>query len=136
MGGPTVLIVEDDPSLRLLCRVNLELEGYNVLEAETLAQAIELVAGEPIDVVLLDLHVGEDLGLGLLPYLRESRPDAAVCLLSGTTENDPVQLEGVHAFIRKPFELEDLTEHRAAFARTRARAALIPISVAIFGAGV
>ena len=109
MGGPTVLIVEDDPSLRLLCRVNLELEGLNVLEAETLAQAIALVAGEPIDVVLLDIHVGEDHGFDLLPYLRESRPDASVCLLSGTTENDPEQVEGVHAFIRKPFELEDLT---------------------------
>ena len=109
MGGSTVLIVEDDPSLRLLCRVNLELEQLNVLEAETLAQAIALVASEPIDVVLLDMHVGEDLGFDLLPYLRESRPEASVCLLSGTTENDPEQLEGVHAFIRKPFELEDLT---------------------------
>jgi DNA-binding NtrC family response regulator len=109
MGGPTVLIVEDDPSLRLLCRVNLELEGLNVLEAETLAQAIALVRSEPIDVVLLDMHVGEDHGFDLLPYLRESRPDASVCLLSGTTENDPEQVEGVHAFIRKPFELEDLT---------------------------
>lgn len=108
MGGSTVLIVEDDPSLRLLCRVNLELEGYRVLEAETMAQAIELVASEPIDLVLLDLHVGDELGFTLLPYLRESRPEASVCLLSGTTENDP-DLEGVHAFIRKPFELEDLT---------------------------
>jgi DNA-binding NtrC family response regulator len=109
MGGPTVLIVEDDPSLRLLCRVNLELEQYRVLEAETMALAIALVGSEPIDVVLLDLHVGEELGLELLPYLRASRPEASVCLLSGTTENDPEQLEGVHAFIRKPFELEDLT---------------------------
>ena len=109
MGGSTVLIVEDDPSLRLLCRVNLELEQYRVLEAETMAQAIALVGSEPIDVVLLDLHVGEDHGFTLLPYLRESRPEAAVCLLSGTSENDPEQLEGVHAFIRKPFELEDLT---------------------------
>ena len=109
MGGSTVLIVEDDPSLRLLCRVNLELEQYRVLEAETMAQAIALVGSEPIDVVLLDLHVGEDHGFTLLPYLRESRPEASVCLLSGTSENDPEQLEGVHAFIRKPFELEDLT---------------------------
>jgi DNA-binding NtrC family response regulator len=110
MGGSTVLIVEDDSSLRLLCRVNLELEQYRVLEAETMAQAIALVGSEPIDVVLLDLHVGEDHGVTLLPYLRESRPGASVCLLSGTSENDPEQLEGVHAFIRKPFELEDLTD--------------------------
>jgi DNA-binding response OmpR family regulator len=110
MGGSTVLIVEDDPSLRLLCRVNLELENYRVLEAETMAQAIALVTSEPIDVVLLDLHVGEHLGFELLPHLRESRPEASVCLLSGTTEHDPEQVEGVHAFIRKPFELEDLTD--------------------------
>lgn len=104
-----MLIVEDDPSLRLLCRVNLELENYRVLEAETMPQAIALVGSEPIDVVLLDLHVGDELGFSLLPYLRESRPEASVCLLSGTTENDPEQIEGVDAFIRKPFELEDLT---------------------------
>jgi DNA-binding NtrC family response regulator len=108
-AGATVLIVEDDPSLRLLCRVNLELEHYRVLEAETLAQAKELVSSEPIDVVLLDLHIGEEHGFELLPHLRESRPEAAVCLLSGTSESDPGRPEGVHAFIRKPFELEHLT---------------------------
>ena len=109
MGGAIVLIVEDDPSLRLLCRVNLELEQYRVLEAETLEQAIEIVSSEPVDIVLLDMHVGEDHGFDLLPYLRTSRPGAAVCLLSGTSETDPEHREGVHAFIRKPFELEDLT---------------------------
>ena len=109
MGGSIVLIVEDDPSLRLLCRVNLELEHYRVLEAETLEQAIAIVSSEPVDVVLLDMHVGEDHGFDLLPHLRESRPAAAVCLLSGTSETDPEDREGVHAFIRKPFELEDLT---------------------------
>ena len=136
MGGPTVLIVEDDPSLRLLCRVNLELEGLNVLEAETLAQAIALVAGEPIDVVLLDLHVGEDLGLGLLPYLHESRPRrlrlppqrhdrkrSGAARRRARVHPQAVRARGSH-------------RHRAAPARTSARAALIPISVAIFGAGV
>ena len=110
MGGSTVLVVEDDPSLRLLCRVNLELEQLNVLEAETLAEAIAHVRGEAIDVVLLDLHIGEDHVFELLPYIRESRPEAAVCLLSGTSESDPGRPEGVHAFIRKPFELEDLID--------------------------
>jgi DNA-binding NtrC family response regulator len=109
MGGSTVLIVEDDPSLRLLCRVNLELEHHRVLEAETLTRARELIDSEEIDVVLLDLHVGEEIGFELLPHLQRVRPDAAVCLLSGTSENDPERPEGVHAFIRKPFELEDLT---------------------------
>jgi DNA-binding response OmpR family regulator len=105
----TVLVVEDDPSLRMLCRVNLELDSYRVLEAETISRATELVATESIDIVLLDLHVGERNGLELVPIIRDQQPGAAVCLLSGTSESDPPRSEGVHAFIRKPFELEELT---------------------------
>ena len=106
----TVLVVEDDESLRMLCRINLELENYRVLEAETVERATALVSSEPIDVVLLDLHVGERHGTELLPILRAERPDAAVCLLSGTSEADPPDEEGVDEFIRKPFELDVLTE--------------------------
>jgi DNA-binding response OmpR family regulator len=106
----TVLVVEDDAALRMLCRINLDLEGYRVLEAETMDRAAELVIAEPIDVVLLDLHVGERHGMELLPTLRAARPGAAVCLLSGTSEADPPTGEGVDEFIRKPFELEVLTE--------------------------
>ena len=105
----TVLVVEDDPALRMLCRVNLELEDYRVLEAETLDRAEELVANEPIDVVLLDLHVGDRNGIELLPTIRAKRPEAGVCLLSGTSESEPPQEEGVDDFIRKPFELDELT---------------------------
>jgi DNA-binding NtrC family response regulator len=108
-AGAIVLIVEDDPSLRLLCRVNLELEGHRVLEADALGRAREILDSDPIDVILLDLHVGDEHGFELLPYIRKVRPEAAVCLLSGTSESDPERPEGVHAFIRKPFELEDLT---------------------------
>jgi len=106
----TVLVVEDDASLRMLCRINLDLEGYRVLEAGTIQRAAELVSEEPVDVVLLDLHVGDRHGTELLPILRAERPDAAVCLLSGTSEADPPDEEGVDGFIRKPFELEMLTE--------------------------
>jgi len=106
----TVLVVEDDASLRMLCRINLELEGYRVLEAAMIERAAELVTDEPVDVVLLDLHVGDRHGTELLPILRAQRPDAAICLLSGTSEADPPDEEGVDGFIRKPFELELLTE--------------------------
>jgi DNA-binding response OmpR family regulator len=107
-GDPGVLVVEDDDALRMLCRVNLELEGYRVLEASTVERACELAAAENIQVVLLDLHVGQRDGRELLPVLREAAPDAAICLLSGTSEADPPKLEGVAGFIRKPFELDEL----------------------------
>ena len=107
-GGATVLVVEDDASLRLLCRLNLELEQYHVLEAGNLDQAEALVRQEPIDVVLLDLHVAGRHGMELLPIIRAELPRAAICLLSGTSETDPPMQEGVDAFVRKPFDIEHL----------------------------
>jgi DNA-binding NtrC family response regulator len=112
MGGgtPTILVVEDDPSLRLLCRVNLELEQYRVVEAGTIGRAEQLLAEEDVDLVLLDLHVGDRRGLELLPLIREEHPHVRVCLLSGTSETDPPRSEGVQAFIRKPFEIDVLSQ--------------------------
>ena len=111
MGGTaaTILVVEDDPSLRMLCRVNLELEGYRVVEASTIGRAEEHLRAQAVDVVLLDLHVGERHGLELMPLLRETYPRTRVCLLSGTSEVDPPRTEGVGAFIRKPFDLDVLS---------------------------
>lgn len=109
-SATTVLVVEDDESLRMLCRINLELENYRVLEAESIDRAVELVSAEHVDVVLLDLHVGDRRGTELLPVLRAEHPEAAVCLLSGTSEADPPDEEGVDGFIRKPFDLGELNE--------------------------
>jgi len=119
MGGaaPAVLVVEDDPSLRMLCRVNLELEHYRVLEAATVQRAEELLRSEDVDVVLLDLHVGDRRGIELIPLLRDEHPHVRVCLLSGTSESDPPRMEGVQAFIRKPFELEVLSQTVRSLAR-------------------
>jgi DNA-binding response OmpR family regulator len=105
----TVLVVEDDPALRMLCRVNLELEHYRVLDAGTLDLAVQLLTEERIDLVLLDLHVGGRDGRELLPLIRSEQPRAAICLLSGTSESDPPLEEGVDGFIRKPFDLEHFT---------------------------
>jgi DNA-binding response OmpR family regulator len=102
----TVLVVEDDPALRMLCRVNLELEHYRVLEAATLDLASDLLNQEPVDLVLLDLHVGSRDGRELVPVIRAEHPDTAICLLSGTSVSDPPLDAGADDFIRKPFDLD------------------------------
>ena len=110
MGGTgTVLVLDDEPSLRLLCRVNLELEGYRVLEAGSLAEARSLLDGEPVDIALLDVHVGPERGLDLLPELRALEPPAAVVVLSGTSEVSPETRAAVDAVLGKPFDLHELT---------------------------
>ena len=82
----TVLIVDDDAAIRLLVRVNLELEGHRVLDASHLQEARTLLGDEQVDVVLLDLHIGNERGLDLLAELRRERPEVAVALLTGSPQ--------------------------------------------------
>ena len=104
----TVLVVDDEASLRLLCRVNLELEGHRVLEAGAVDEARELLANEPIDVVLLDVHVGSDNGLELLDDIEALELPVRVVMLSGTSEISPDVRARVAGVLGKPFLLEEL----------------------------
>ena len=120
----TVLIVDDDAAIRLLCRVNLELEGYRVLEAAYLDEARAALAEESVDVVLLDLHIGTERGVDLLRELRRDTPNVAVALLTGSPqERFPDEEQKADAVISKPFEIEELgrTVRRLAEKSARAR---------------
>jgi DNA-binding response OmpR family regulator len=120
----TVLVVDDDAAIRLLCRVNLELEGHRVVEAAHLDQARSVLGEEPVDVVLLDLHIGSERGLDLLRELRVDRPEVAVALLTGSPqERSPDEEATADAVISKPFEIEELgrTVGRLAARSARAR---------------
>ena len=107
-GGPTILIVDDDASLRLLCRINLELEGYNVLEAPSIAAAEDVLAADPVDLFLLDVHIGADDGLALMRSLRAREHDAPVVLFTGSTRLDSVTVAEADGVVPKPFRLEQL----------------------------
>ena len=117
----TVLVVDDEPSIRLLCRVNLELEGYRVLEAGTLADARSMVAAERVDVALLDVHVGADDGRDFLRELRAERPEVQIALLSGSAAREQIAREEADALIPKPFVLEEMLSTVARLARASAR---------------
>ncbi len=113
-GGSThvkdVLVVDDERSLRLLCRVNLELEGHHVREAGSLVEArAEIEAAAP-DVVLLDIHLGADDGLELIDELHALDLHTRVVLLSGTAEVGPELRGRVDGVLGKPFELGRLAE--------------------------
>lgn len=115
----TVLVVEDDPALRLLCSVNLELEGHRVLEAPTVDVARSHLETEEIDVVLLDVHVGSQSGYDLIEPIR-GRGETPIVLMSGTAELTQADRERVDAVLSKPFEPEDLAMLVARLSRDRA----------------
>jgi DNA-binding response OmpR family regulator len=107
-SNETVLVVEDSDSMRLLCRVNLELEGYRVLEASTLAQAESFLRDEPVRVVLLDVHIGDENGYDLLRRIRDRR-QIGVALITGSADVRADERALVDAVIPKPFSLEELS---------------------------
>jgi DNA-binding response OmpR family regulator len=105
----TVLVVDNDPSIRFLCRVNLELEGCAVREAGTLAQARAELSEHEVDVVLLDVHVGNESGVDFLRELRRDRPDLPVAMLTGSVGTPTLEGAVADAVIAKPFTIEQLT---------------------------
>jgi DNA-binding response OmpR family regulator len=104
----TILIVDDDASLRLLCRINLELEGYRVVEAPTVAAAEETLAGGGVDLVLLDVHIGPDDGIELMRSLRRRKHTASVVLFTGSAQLDAETKAEADGVVAKPFRLEEL----------------------------
>jgi DNA-binding response OmpR family regulator len=104
--SPTVLVVEDNAAMRLMCRVNLELEGYRVLEAERLDRARELMMAEDVDVMLLDVHVQSGNGYELLGLARER--SIPVALMTGSARIGELERSLVGAVLTKPFEIDEL----------------------------
>jgi DNA-binding NtrC family response regulator len=105
----TVLVVDDDAAIRFLCRVNLELDGWAVHEAGALEQARQTLAANPIDVVVLDVHIGVDSGLDFVAEVRELNPGVPVVLLTGSVGSPDLEEVDVDAVISKPFTLDQLT---------------------------
>ena len=105
----TVLVVDDDSSIRFLCRVNLELDGWTVREAATIPQARAAIGGGDVGVVLLDVHVGSGNGIEFLGELRDSHPGLPVVLLTGSVGSPSLEGADADAVISKPFTLDQLT---------------------------
>ena len=105
----TVLVVDDDSAIRFLCRVNLELDGWSVVEAATIPAAREAIDDGDVGIVLLDVHVGSGNGVEFLGELRDSHPSLPVVLLTGSVGSPTLEGADADAVISKPFTLDQLT---------------------------
>jgi DNA-binding NtrC family response regulator len=103
-----VLVVDDDPSIRLVCRVNLELDGWEVDEAASVEEARARLAGGNVQIVLLDVQLGEESGVDLLHDIRRAHPRVRVAMFTGSA--DSLAFDGADAVITKPFTLDQLHE--------------------------
>jgi CheY-like chemotaxis protein len=112
-SGPTVLIVEDEDSLRSALRRLLQNEGYTVLEASNGAKALEFLTGTEaagVKLVLTDLRMPVMDGRQLAAALARMRPTLPIIFMSGfTAQLMDMRLVSPHlAFLPKPFRNDDL----------------------------
>jgi two-component system, cell cycle sensor histidine kinase and response regulator CckA len=112
-GCETVLLVEDEESVRELVRETLIARGYKVLEAENGESGLRVAEahGDGIDILITDVVMPGMGGRELAKKLLQIRPNLGVLFLSGYTE-DTILHQGVlgpgTAFLQKPFTLQNL----------------------------
>ena len=106
-----VLVVDDEPDLRLILRINLERWGHTVLLASSAAEAWTALEQDQVDAMLLDVSMPGETGLQLLARLRDAGMlPPEVALLSAMVPTSPGALPGGEEvrFLAKPFGVDDL----------------------------
>jgi len=125
-AATTILVVDDDPDVRVLLRDCLAMEGYRVIEASDGAGLKRALASDPVDLVTLDLNLGGEDGLALAREIRADR-NVPIIMISGKgdTIDRVVGLElGADDYISKPFHLREvLARVRAVLRRYEVQAA-------------
>ncbi len=101
-----VLIVDDDAFVRAYLRDALAETGYGLLEAANGEEALELVASDRPEVVLLDLLMPKQSGLDALSKIRSVSPESRIIVISsldGESLIEQAMAAGARGFVAKPF---------------------------------
>ncbi len=127
MTSATVLIVDDEPQIRRVLRTTLTSHGYAVIEARSGDEALEVIRGEKVDLILLDLNMPGRSGLEICREIRGSGDVPIIMLTVRNSERDKVLAldAGADDYVVKPFGSEELMARiRAALRRTAPAEAL------------
>jgi DNA-binding response OmpR family regulator len=106
-----ILVVDDEPDIGALVELCLDPFGIEVVQAADLAAALQIARAEQIGLVLLDLALGHEDGLEILPDLRNEPGLRQVPVIAFTAHDSRRQEAyecGVDSFIARPFATKDL----------------------------
>jgi two-component system KDP operon response regulator KdpE len=114
-----ILVVDDEPRMRRFMRMNLDLEGYRVIEANNGMEAIDRVREDLPDLVLLDVMMPEMDGFEALRFIRKTSSVPIIMLTVKGEEEDRVRgLElGADDYVTKPFSPRELASRIKAVLR-------------------
>jgi len=109
---PTILIVEDDPDIRDILKTYLQIEKFNILEAETLSEMRNVLNREKsIDIMLLDIMLPDSDSVDELPRIRMMNRDMGIIIISAkNTDRDKIWgiESGSDDYITKPFNPKEV----------------------------
>lgn len=111
MKGLPILIVDDEPLMRLSMVDALEAVGYDVHAASTGLEGIEALAKRPVELVITDLRLPGADGLSVLKACKEQSPQTEVIVITahGSVETAVGAMKlGAYDYITKPFQMEEL----------------------------
>ena len=133
---PVILVVDDDPTVRLIAKELLQTDGYAVLEAGDGTEALKLVSSVHVDLVVLDMLMPDKDGLETIIDLRRTQAGVRILAISSGGRMDPGQLLrmalvfGADETMAKPLRLDTFAP---TVARLLARTTAAPDSDSVAG---
>lgn len=107
-----ILIVDDDPNIRLLFAEMLKMDGYNVVTASTGSKALQWVLQDNFNLLLLDIKMPGIHGLEILRRLREAGNNIPIIICSafeGMKDDFVIKSYGIADYLVKPVDLKILS---------------------------
>jgi len=124
-AGETILLVEDEETVRNVVREGLEQHGYRVVDTGDPRNAFALVEAGGVDLLVTDIRMPHMNGFELYDRLKESLPGLRAVFISGYSETAHTPASGETVFVEKPFAISDLTQTLRRLLDTREPAALV-----------
>jgi DNA-binding NtrC family response regulator len=110
MPAATILVVDDDALLLHAVHERLAAEGYDLIDAGTVAEAVGRLTPD-VDLVLLDFHLPDGDGLSVLRQIKEQSPDTIVIMMTAfsSVQNavEAMKLGAFH-YVNKPFDVDEI----------------------------
>jgi DNA-binding response OmpR family regulator len=114
MAGKKILFVDDEPEMCFMVSNIFKHYGLDVMTAETVEVALDMVEGIPLDAIVLDVNLSGEDGLEFMKFLHMNNPDVPIILYTGMQHDDEViekaLQQGARQYIRKGGPLDELVQ--------------------------
>jgi len=110
---PHLLLVDDDTALLKLLKMRLQAQDYHISTAESGQEALQLLSGDTVDLVITDLRMDHMDGMALFEQIQQRRPELPVIIMTAhgsIPEAVSATQRGVYAFLTKPIDRDQLLD--------------------------